>query len=690
MCGLVAMPERTTLPTAYPRFSWVVSSTQKNDLQTACQIRVAATVEALGKNSLWDTGRMTTDRSVAVRYAGKPLRAGQAYVWQVRTWNRQGKASAWSKPQQFRIGDLGKTGPGADRLTSARYPLAQTEVKPVEVAKFADGHYFLDFGRDAFGTLKLTVTATEAGKPLVIHLGEATEKEQRVHRKPGGSIRYERIEMSLQAGTHTYVVPLPERDRRRMPPEIGAVMPFRYAEVEGSPSEITAETARQVMVHNPFNDSAVSFSSSDPRLNAVWELCRYSMKATSFCGIYVDGDRERLPYEADAYINQLGHYSADREFTLARYSHEYLMQHPTWPTEWILHSVMMAWADYLYSGDPDSLEAFYQDLKAKALRSLAREDGLIVTAGRPTDPATLAAIRGKRLQDIVDWPPAERDGYQMRPVNTVVNAFHFHALVLMARIADALGKTDDAAMFRADAARVRRAFNDKLFNSSTGLYVDGEGSAHSSLHANMFALAFDLVPPERRGKVADFVASKGMACSVYGAQYLLEALYAAGKAKEARELITAPTDRSWAHMVYDVKTTITLEAWDNKYKTNQDWNHAWGAAPANILPRFLLGVEPTSPGFRTVRIRPQPGGLQRASLKLPTVRGTIETAFVASSEKFTLFVRLPANVTGQAYLPRLGRKDNRVTVDGVRRTGVVEGDFIVVAPLGSGAHTLVR
>ena len=38
-------------------------------------------------------------------------------------------------------------------------------------------------------------------------------------------------------------------------------------------------------------------------------------------------------------------------------------------------------------------------------------------------------------------------------------------------------------------------------------------------------------------------------------------------------------------------TTITWEAWDQKYKPNQDWNHAWGAAPANLLPRFVLGAQ---------------------------------------------------------------------------------------------------
>jgi len=58
-------------------------------------------------------------------------------------------------------------------------------------------------------------------------------------------------------------------------------------------------------------------------------MCKYTMKATSFTGIYIDGDRERIPYEADAYINQLGHYYTDREYSMGRVSSEYFIKHPT-------------------------------------------------------------------------------------------------------------------------------------------------------------------------------------------------------------------------------------------------------------------------------------------------------------------------------------------------------------------------
>lgn len=695
MCELLAIPERTRITNPRPRFGWIVNARGKNEVQSACQIRVAESAAGLERESdcLWDSGRIASDQSVAVAYAGsRPLESDRSYWWRVRTWNRKKVVSAWSEAQEFRTGTLRAAGAAAaDRFTVARYPLDQTERPPASVVKIGDGHYFLDFGRAAFGALRLTAPDSWAGSALIVHLGEARDGQQRVHRKPGGAIRYHRAQMTLTPGVRTHTVPLGKNDARRMPPEIGPVMPFRYVEIENCPAPLTTAMARQVIAHYPFNDAAARFTSSDRVLNDVWELCRYSIKATSFCGLYVDGDRERLPYEADAFINQLGHYAVDREFTLARYSHEFLMLQPTWPTEWILHSVLMAWADYLHTGDTDSLTAFYDDLKAKTLSALAREDGLISTVQPPVPGAVLAAIHSpQKIRDIVDWPPGERDGYDMRPLNTVVNAFHYRAMILMAEIAKAVQRPEDAAAFSRGASRVAESFNARLFDGKTGLYVDGENSAHSSLHANMFALAFGLAPPERVAAVAAFVRGKGMACSVYGAQFLLEALYRAGQADHALALMTARNERSWAHMLYDVGSTITLEAWDNRFKPNQDWNHAWGAAPANIIPRLLMGVEPIELGFRKIRIRPQPGGLQKASLDLPTIRGPVHVDFDDAPGRFVLNIRLPANTTGQVFLPRLGSDDATVTVDGVRRKARVEGNFLVLDSVGSGAHSLVR
>ena len=152
----------------------------------------------------------------------------------------------------------------------------------------------------------------------------------------------------------------------------------------------------------------------------------------------------------------------------------------------------------------------------------------------------------------------------MRAVNTVVNAFHYRALVLMSRIAEVLGRADDRSRFAKQAEVVRATFNRLLYDRERDVYVDGEGSDHASLHSSMFALAFGLVPETRRQSVLSFVRSRGMACSVYGAQFLLEALYRNGEGRYALELLIAPHDRSWWHMIQS-GSTITMEAWYVKY-----------------------------------------------------------------------------------------------------------------------------
>ena len=243
--------------------------------------------------------------------------------------------------------------------------LVETEVAPADSKLLADDILFVDFGKAAYGTLVLHVPDESTGGSVVVHLGEKLDADGRIDRDPPGTIRYIRIEQSFDDAQKSCRIKIPSEERNtgpaaiKMPDYIGEVYPFRYAEIENA-ANIDPHAIRQIFVHYPFDDNASSFESSDDVLNAVWELCKYSIKATTFCGVYVDGDRERIPYEGDAYINQLGHYCVDQEYDFARYSHEYMIQKPTWCTEWHLHSVMMAWADYMYSGETASLEAFGQ------------------------------------------------------------------------------------------------------------------------------------------------------------------------------------------------------------------------------------------------------------------------------------------------------------------------------------------
>ena len=88
---------------AQPRFSWVIKSDVRGQKQTGYQILVADQPDLLDqdKADLWDSGRIYSDQSAHVRYAGSPLASHQTYYWKVRVWDKDKKPSAFSKIQTF-------------------------------------------------------------------------------------------------------------------------------------------------------------------------------------------------------------------------------------------------------------------------------------------------------------------------------------------------------------------------------------------------------------------------------------------------------------------------------------------------------------------------------------------------------------------------------------------------------------
>jgi len=538
-----------------------------------------------------------------------------------------------------------------------RSPVVATTEAPVHAVRRDDGVWFLDFGKAAFGTLEFRVPGAQSGDRIDVHLGEALAGPATVNRKPGGCVRYQGHEVELRPGAAvrpplTWRPPGWMKDGwLELPEGATQMIPFRYAEIGRAPAGFSADQVRRISWTVPFDDQAADFRSSSPELDAVYQLCKHSIKVTTAFGLYIDGDRERKPYEADVLINQLGHYCLDARYDTARLTHEYLLEKPTWPTEWRLQSVILAWHDFLWSGDDRSLRKHYATLKGRAM------------TGRRTPDGLFEGWNGGPVTDIVDWPAVERDGYDMKPaVKTVVTAFHYRALVLLEKIATHLGKPADAREFAAMAQATRAAVNARLWDEARGCYVDGldpasgAPSPHASAHASFFPLALGLVPEDRVARVAAFLKPRGMKCSVYGSQFLLEALYEAGEADHALSLLVSDQLRSWRNMSEKIGSTVTLEAWDPSLKPNLDWNHAWGAAPANLIPRHLMGVEPLEPGFKRFRVRPQTASLDHATLKLPSPKGPIHLAIRGrDAGGWQAVLSVPRGSAAEFHLPFPGR-----------------------------------
>lgn len=96
------------IDTPQPRLSWVLESRQRAQNQTAYQILVASSERLLksDQGDLWDTGKVASDQTLHVAYAGKPLASCQRCFWKVRAWDKNGAASAYSPAARWEMGLL--------------------------------------------------------------------------------------------------------------------------------------------------------------------------------------------------------------------------------------------------------------------------------------------------------------------------------------------------------------------------------------------------------------------------------------------------------------------------------------------------------------------------------------------------------------------------------------------------------
>jgi len=99
------------IDTLAPRLSWKLAAADpaaRGLGQSAYQVLAASSEALLTRNQgdLWDSGRVNTDGSIHVSYAGKTLSSDEQVWWKVRVWDNDSKPSAWSAPARWSVGLL--------------------------------------------------------------------------------------------------------------------------------------------------------------------------------------------------------------------------------------------------------------------------------------------------------------------------------------------------------------------------------------------------------------------------------------------------------------------------------------------------------------------------------------------------------------------------------------------------------
>jgi alpha-L-rhamnosidase len=534
-------------------------------------------------------------------------------------------------------------------------PVSRIERAPAAVTNKGAGVWLIDTGKEITAGLRLTLTAPKGteGTSVIIQLGEELNAD--------GTVRYE-----LRAQT-TYQDIWTLRDGPQTIEHWG-YRNFRWAQLTTDPSLDLAHAVTLLEQVVPQPGPVGTFTSSNAALDRVWGLCSYTIAANRQ-DMHMDSPtRERDMYEGDLVVHGRGEMANSRSYDIVRQTNRYLLRHPQWPTEYHFMSITTAWEEYLETGDPDALVADFP------LHVAEQDESLLDPAGFLDKNPNLPT------QDIVDWPTNERDGYVFENVNTVVNAWQYQAFVLLAQAAQVAGRPDLVTHYQTIAATMRNAVNTQLYDAAAGAYYDGLGTQHQAQHASSYSAALGVPEDDQLSAIAAWLVSDAanpVRVSSNAVQWLLEALYRGGRADAALAVMTSTSATSWLAMMDTWDATQTMEAWSPTIKSNTTFSHPWSSAPANIIPRYLLGVRVTEPGGSVVQVAPQPGPLAAASGTVATVRGMVGVD-IEQSPRLRIAVTLPGNTTGTLRWPLGTGKLADFHVSGpARRPLSLDGDTVV-------------
>ncbi len=241
----------------------------------------------------------------------------------------------------------------------------------------------------------------------------------------------------------------------------------------------------------------------------------------------------------------------------------------------------------------------------------------------------------------MDWVPQWNTGNApdgAKGISSINNLLYVFALQKSAEVEDSLGEPLLAQRLRAKAVRTAAAVRAKFWDESRGLFADNVKHSEFSEHAQCLALLSDTVTGDQAKRCFEqlLTAKDLKRTTIYFSFYLLETWQKFGRGDLIVERMGF-----WKDLVKQgLKTPVEMPG-----DTRSDC-HAWGSHPLFHLHASVAGVRPASPGFRTVRIAPQPGTLPRIVSSTPHPDGFIGLDLAFDGNRCHGSVELPAGITG--------------------------------------------
>jgi hypothetical protein len=454
----------------------------------------------------------------------------------------------------------------------------------------------------------------------------------------------------------------------------------RYIQVEG--------TAKVIKVQGQFITSSAEetgeFSCSKELFNQTANIIRWAMRSNMVSLLTDCPHREKLGWlEQDHLVGPSLMYNFDVQTLLRKICGDMAdAQHkdglvpdiaPEYTVfkngfldspEWGSAAVLIPWNVYGWYGDKSLLESHYYTMQRYVAYLGTKAENGILSYG---------------LGDWYDIGPKAPGVAQLTSLALTATAFYYHDLEILSQAAKVLGRDDDAASYAAQAAKVKAAFNQKLYHAAEHRYDKG------SQTADALALSFGLVEPENSaGVLADLVADirgrkNGLTAGDIGYRYVLRALADGGRSDVIFDMNSQSDRPGYGWQLAHGATSLT-EAWDAGQKSSQD--HFMLGHIMEWFYSDLAGIQnaPGSVGFEHIVIKPTPvGDVTWAKASVETVRGKIESSWKLDGDRFSLNVTIPA---GADAVVRVPFHYSGGTDDGIKLMDIDSGNSVFAVQSG--------
>ncbi|MBT8396372.1 MAG: family 78 glycoside hydrolase catalytic domain [Gemmatimonadetes bacterium] len=537
------------------------------------------------------------------------------------------------------------------RVTSRLTPITMREISP--------GAFIFDLGQNFAGWVKLRVEGPR-GTTVRMRMGERIYSDGTLNPMTAvaGQIKGLREDGTPRGGPGAPEIGWQANEYTLRGDGMEEYTPrftfhgLRYVEVTGYPGTPTLDSIEGLRLNTDV-ESVGSFSCSNERFNRLHEVVQWTLLSNLFSVQSDCPGREKFQYGGDIVAtSEMAIFGYDMASFYAKTvaDHSDAARGEGWFTE-TAPFVGIAAGNYVEGAGPISWGLAHPLLMAQLYQYYG--DRRLIEEHFEAARTWVDLLEDHSDGFIIDRCIGDHETLDPNPVELIATAHFYQSAVLVAGLAEILGRRQAEVRYRRLALEIRSAFLERFMEAGTGRVGPATQAAQAT------ALHLGLVPEGEveaatQRMIDEVLDTHGghIATGIFGTKHLLNALFTAGQADVAYRMVDEPSYPGWGHMLERGATTL-WETWaesDDVYSQN----HPMFGSVSEWFYKCLAGIMPEADavGFDRFQIAPSvPEGLPWVDATYVSVRGTVRSSWRLEGGLLHLDVEVPVNTTAVVQIP---------------------------------------